>query len=93
MTNVPKLKAEINETAARLKAIKKVYREPHQPNVTWATVKDYIPLKRRATILCSLRAHLRGKIHLRGSTTEQQLELVKTAWEEYRLGTSQEEAA
>ncbi len=93
MTNVKKLKVDINETAAALKAMKKLYREPHQPNVTWENVKNYRPFKKRATILCSLRAHLRGKIHLKGSTAEEQEALVRAAWQEYQLGESQATAA
>ncbi len=91
--DIRKLKTEINQTAARLKDIKKLYREPHQPNVTWSNVKDYFPLKKRATVLCSLRAHSRGKIHLRGSTAEQQAELVCKAIEEFKRGEPQEAAA
>ena len=92
-TNIPKLKQDINETAARLKVIKGIYRESGQPNLKWENVRDRQALKKRATLLCSLRAHLRGKIHLKGTTAEEQQALIEKAWQEYRLGEPQEEAA
>lgn len=91
--NIEKLKTEINETAAELKSLKTLLRESHQPRVTYKTYVDRKALKNHATVLCSLRAHSRGKIHLRGLTAEQQYELVRAACEEYQRGELQEAAA
>lgn len=91
--NIKKLKTEINETALELIALKRILRESGQPRVTYKTHVDRKALKHHATVLCSLRAHCRGKIHLRGLTVEQQYELVRKACEEYQLGESQEAAA
>ena len=70
------LKLEISEVTAKLKAVKKVLRESKQPNVSWRTYSDFHSLKVRATTLCSIAAHCRGKIHL---------PTVKTLEEQYKF--------
>lgn len=82
--DIQKLKTEINETSVEIRKLKAVLRESGQPNVTWRTYSELRSMKGHATVLCSLRAHCRGKIHMRGQTSQEQLELIGDAWSQYQ---------
>lgn len=65
--NIRKLKFDINEVAAELRRLKQTIRRtplPWERNL-WTDLREK---KRRATLLCALRAHSRGKLHLHKST-------------------------
>lgn len=95
MTNIdiPKLKTELKETAEEIKKLKAVLRESGQPNVTWRTHHELRAMKGHATVLCSLRANCRGKIHVRGQTSQEQLELIGDAWKQFEKPAVNEVAA
>jgi hypothetical protein len=63
MTNLTKLIADLRDAAARCRDLK------HTLRTRWtramaAEQQELVRLKRHATELCVLRAHLRGKRHL-----------------------------
>ena len=91
--DIKKLKTELNETAIEIRKLKDVLRESGQPHVTHRTHYDLRALKRHATVLCSLRASCRGKIHLTGLTSQEQLELIGDAWKQYEKSHVDEVAA
>ena len=68
---------EVKNCAENLWDIKYgVLRRPHEgngPQVIWAQ-GQILEEKEHATLLCSLRAHWRGKVHRQGWTIEQQEE-------------------
>ena len=61
--DMPKLRSEINEVSGELKALKKEIRQPGHM-LTWKEAATMKGRKAEATLLCCLRAHLHGKIHL-----------------------------
>lgn len=76
--DMKKLRAAIHDTVATLQELKKRQRESHQPRWNrghddWALAKA----KTRATILCSIRAEMRGRLHRQATTHEQQLVLIQ----------------
>ncbi len=91
--DIKKLKIKLCETAVAIVMLKQLLRESGQPKVTYKTYRELKTLKQRATVLCSLRAHCRGKIHLQGSSVEKQAEFVSKASEEFQDGESQATAA
>jgi len=65
------LVCDLKTTAALLLALKRVLRSSGH-RITRLEATDLQRLKLRATRLCCLRAHLRGRIHLRGMTLDEQ---------------------
>ena len=73
--DIERLVCDIKTTAALLYALKRVLRASgHRTSPLEA--RDLRDLKLRATRLCSLRAHLRGRLHRRGMTMEEQAAFV-----------------
>ena len=67
------IRAEIHATADELRRLKRWWRtppddRPERPDTRFALH----PLKQRATLLCMVMAHSRGRIHLRSSTLDEQ---------------------
>jgi hypothetical protein len=67
------IRVEIHSTADEIRRLKRWWRTPpdDRPELP-ATRFALLPSKRRATLLCMIMAHSRGRIHLRDSTTEEQ---------------------
>jgi hypothetical protein len=82
---VDTLVCDLKTTAALLVALKRVLRSSGH-RITRLEATDLFRLKRRATRLCCLRAHLRGRIHLRHMTLDEQAAFVD---EERQLYTRQ----
>lgn len=73
MLNIRELRKDLNECATLIKETKAILREPHQPRRDGNTQSRLYHLKQKVTQLCCLRAHHRGKVHLRdGSLLEQE---------------------
>ena len=73
--DIGRLVSDLKSTAALLTALKRVLRTSgHQMSVMEA--RDLFSFKQRATKLCALRAHLRGRLHLRGMSLEEQAAFV-----------------
>jgi hypothetical protein len=67
------IRAEIHSTAAEIRQLKRWWRTPPDDRPEPPTTRfALLPSKRRATLLCMIMAHSRGRLHLRGSTTEEQ---------------------
>jgi hypothetical protein len=64
--DIARLKNDLKCTADELQEIKRLFREPNQPRVHLALYQRRRALRQKATMLCSIRAHHRNKIHLRG---------------------------
>lgn len=64
LLNILKLKEDMRATAAAIRTRKDIARESGQPRMTWRVRGELSQLKERATQLCALRAHGRGKLHL-----------------------------
>jgi hypothetical protein len=62
--DIVRLKNDLKNVALELKDMKKIFREPEQPRVTLKLYQECAELKQQATMLCSIRAHSRRKIHL-----------------------------
>jgi len=67
------IRAEIHATAAEIRSLKRWWRtppdrRPERPDTRFAL----LPLQRRATLLCMMMAHSRGRIHQRSSTLDEQ---------------------
>jgi len=76
------LVCDLKTTAALLSALKRVLRQSgHQ--CTRLEARDLRELKARATRLCCLRAHLRGKLHLRTLTLADQAAFVDEELQNY----------
>jgi hypothetical protein len=73
--DVASLRTDLSTTAALLVALKRAIRSPGH-RMTSLEGRTLVELKARATRLCALHAHLRGRIHLRGSTLEEQAAFV-----------------
>lgn len=61
--NVEKLREDMKDTAQELRGLKGIMRESGQPRFTWRVRASIGDLKVKATKLCSLRAHTRGRLH------------------------------
>ena len=73
--DIDRLVGDLKTTAALLHALKRMLRESgHKTSPLEA--QELFRLKARATRLCALRAHLRGRIHLRAMTLEEQAAFV-----------------
>lgn len=62
--NVMKLKTDIRAVADEIHALKKETRRPNRIP-TWQESSKLGDLKKRATLLCSIQAWRRGRLHLR----------------------------
>jgi hypothetical protein len=72
------IRAEIRSTAVEIRELKRWWRTPVEQRPERPATRFAIhPSKRRATLLCSIMARSRGRIHVRGSTLDaQEAELV-----------------
>ena len=92
--DIPQLKREIIAVSAQIRALKDEIRSRPEPR-DWQ--RELSRAKVRATLLCAIRAHHRGKLHLRvvtrrhaalgipmteRFTMEKQEKLIRNAWEE-----------
>jgi hypothetical protein len=67
------IRAEILSTAVEIRALKRWWRTPLELRPERPATRFALhPSKRRATLLCTIMAHSRGRIHVRGSTLEAQ---------------------
>lgn len=62
--DIVRLKNDLQNVAQELKEVKGLFREPGQPQVNSRLGQRFFSLKQRATMLCSIRAHQRKRIHL-----------------------------
>lgn len=84
--NITKLRADIKDIAKEIRDQKAILRESGQPRLTWKTYRDLECLKARATKLCALRAHLRGRLHQpKKMGAEEQGQFVASLLEQYEL--------
>jgi hypothetical protein len=72
---VEMLVRDLKTTAALLAALKRILRSAGH-KTTRLEARDLLGFKARATRLCALRAHLRGRIHLPTMTREDQAALI-----------------
>ena len=64
------IRAEIHATAGELRGLKRWWRTPPDDRPEPPATRFALhPLKRRATLLCMLMAHSRGRLHLRSTST------------------------
>jgi hypothetical protein len=87
------LKKDIATDTTNIRALKKLRGESFQPHFGWKEHRDLKDLKRRATIRCSVAAHLRGRIHLAGTTAEDQAKLIEKVLPQYALPEQETAAA
>lgn len=79
-----KLVQEIKTLAADLKATKMPLRERWEGDM--GHLQAHLAFgKRRATLLCSLRAHTRGRVHIQGSALDAQEALVAACRAEFEV--------
>ena len=85
--NITQIKNDLKHTAKELQEMKRLFREPEQPRVTLALYRERSALRQRATVLCSIRAHHRNKIHLANQfeTLDAQWEYIKIEVNPYEL--------
>ncbi len=69
--DIDRLVGDLRTTAALLFALKKMVRTSGH-SISPFEARELHRLKQRATVLCALRAHIRGRIHLRSMTLEEQ---------------------
>ena len=82
--DIDRLVGDLKTTAALLHALKRMLRTAgHKTSPLEA--RELHRLKDRATRLCALRAHLRGRIHLRTMTLEEQAAFVDDERQVYTL--------
>ena len=82
--DIDRLVGDLKTTAALLHALKRVLRASgHKTSPLEA--RELYRLKDRATRLCALRAHLRGRIHLRSMSLEEQAAFVDDERQVYTL--------
>ena len=86
--NIDLLVSDSKTTAALLTALKRVLRTSGHLTSTMEA-RQLQDLKARATRLCALRAHLRGRLHLKSMSLEEQAAFVD---EERQLYTRKEAA-
>lgn len=82
--NTLRLRNDLKTTAALLFALKRAIRVPGH-NVSPLEARDLAWLKERATKLCALTAHLRGRIHLRSMTLDEQAAFIDDERQVYAL--------
>ncbi len=89
MLDLAKLKFENKRLIGDIRALKKIFREPHQPRLKWEHHYQLINLKKRATQIYSLLASLRGRIHLnqKFKTLEEQNKFLEVFSQEFLLDT------
>lgn len=75
MLNIAKLKTEVKNTAAEIKALKKEMRQPNY-GASWSEYAALKNLKKQATLLCTILAHSRKHIHRKEMTLEEQVEFL-----------------
>ncbi len=86
MLNFVALRTETSKVRDQIRAVKETLRETGQLRVTWHTYSSLSEFRHRATLLCAVRAHHRGKVHLaRKQTLAQQKEMIESCWEEFQL--------
>jgi hypothetical protein len=85
MWNRKLLKQDIGKDTQVIKALKVLRGESHQPNFGWRAQRDLKDAKRRATIHHAMAAHLNNKVHLAGTTKEDQLKLIEKVIPQYVL--------
>ena len=85
--DVARLVSDLKTTAALLKALKAVLRASGH-RVSPLEARDLRDLKGRATRLCCLRAHLRGRLHLRRFTREEQAAFIHDEEQVYTLNAA-----
>lgn len=89
-----RLRADIHAITTEIRALKAVFRESGQPRLTWRVRADLGAAKERATRLCALAAHARGRLHLPGKMdAETQLAFVQPLLPEYARPESEMKAA
>jgi len=67
------IRAEIHATADELRALKRWWRTPADARPEPPTTRHALhPLKRRATLLCMVMAHSRGRVHRAAGTLAEQ---------------------
>lgn len=57
------LRADIAATTQQIRELKEIMRESGQPRLTWRVRADLAAAKMQATLLCSVAAHARGRLH------------------------------
>ena len=83
-----KWNAERNRVEGELRELKSRRGEPHRPRWTCGEDDRSFPdLRRQATLLYRIRAHLRRRIHTAGMTSEAQEERVKASLPLYGLAS------
>jgi hypothetical protein len=80
--DVPTLVCDLKTTAALLTVLRQLIRQPGH-RTTALEARDRRDLKARATRLCCLRAHLRGRLHLRSMTREEQAVVIDEERQRY----------
>jgi len=85
MWNRKLLKQDIAKDTSTIKALKQLRQESHQPRFGWKETRDLKDAKRRATIHHAMAAHLNNKIHLAGTTREDQMKLIEKVLPQYKL--------
>lgn len=89
-----RLRTHIHAVTTEIRALKAIFRESGQPRLTWRVRADLEAAKGRATRLCALAAHARGRLHLPGKMdAEAQLAFVQPLLPEYALPDSEMKAA
>lgn len=75
------IRLEIHATAAELRALKRWWRTPPEARPEPPATRCALhPSKRRATLLCMLMAHSRGRIHRRSTgTLDEQAQALREA--------------
>jgi hypothetical protein len=82
--DLDRLISDLRTTAALLHALKRQLRTAGH-RTTPLEARDLNAFKARATRLCALRAHLRGRVHLRPMTLEEQAAFVDEERQIYSL--------
>jgi hypothetical protein len=84
------VRAEIHATADELRLLKRWLRTPldHRPDRP-STSFALLPLQRRATLLCMIMAHSRGRIHRKPTTLDDQRAELRLALDELDTRASQ----
>ena len=85
--NREKLAKQINLVVADIKELKSIFRESGQPRLKdhymmWCRLGR---LKDDVTLLCSIQAHSRGRIHKKGSSLEEQADFIDGCYEDYKM--------
>lgn len=65
--DIRKLKSEINATSRDIRRLKSLRDESRRPNWKAGMERELMQLQHRATRLCMLRSHLRGRLHIADS--------------------------